>query len=370
MKQDILNWAQGKPCHKRISKETLNHRELIEMVSGIDIDRDTPAAFLRAYEALGIDLINRVPKKNTTQTELTPQQQKHKNDYAFSELGVYDTAYRHRFLCENPDQVWDLDAAALSYEELITPVPHPCSPDDIQQRQMQLGNVGLYYPMLYTTVFMWAVEMLGWENFMLAAIQDPDRFHDHFIAPLAKKSETIVRRIAQSTDNPLVFVHDDLADANGLVFPPAWYDDYILPHYDPIIAAAAEYNKKVVLVADGNMSAFLGKLVDIGFVGIMCENPATPLDTVLEHFGQPGQFVIGGIDTAKLTTGTPDEIRQMVLAVDQKCENHPGFAISSCGGLHGNIAMENLIAYFDARSEIGSTPKNWKTCFKERQPNE
>jgi hypothetical protein len=61
MKQDVLNWAEGRPGDKLVSKETLNHPELVEMVSGLDVFRQTPEAYRRAYAALGIDIINRMP---------------------------------------------------------------------------------------------------------------------------------------------------------------------------------------------------------------------------------------------------------------------------------------------------------------------
>ncbi len=114
------------------------------------------------------------------------------------------------------------------------------------------------------------------------------------------------------------------------------------------------------MVADGNMTAFLGRLVEAGADGLMFENPATPLEAVIEHFGGAGKFLIGGIATALLTTGTPDQVRRMVFDLVEKVEPCQGFAISSCGGLHGNIPLQNLEAYFDARAEIGATPKDWR----------
>jgi len=82
---------------------------------------------------------------------------------------------------------------------------------------------------------------------------------------------------------------------------------------------------------------------------------------VIEVFSSPGKYLIGGIDTKKLTFGTPDEVRHMVRELDKKTRNIPGFAISSCGGLHETIPLENLEAYFDARVALGATPADWKT---------
>jgi len=108
------------------------------------------------------------------------------------------------------------------------------------------------------------------------------------------------------------------------------------------------------------MEAFLPRLVASGVAGRVFENPAPSLDAVKEHFGQPGRFLIGGIDTAKLTLDTADEIRKMVLDVTKKMDGCPGFAIASGGGLHGNIPLANLESYFDARAEIGATPADWR----------
>ena len=85
------------------------------------------------------------------------------------------------------------------------------------------------------------------------------------------------------------------------------------------------------------------------------------LSAAIEHFGAPGRFLIGGIETVKLTQGRPDEVGEMVREVHRKTRDCPGFAMASCGGLHSNIPVENIEAYFDARAEIGVTPEDWRT---------
>ena len=235
----------------------------------------------------------------------------------------------------------------------------------IRRREAFLGETGTYYPMLYTTLFMWGVEVLGREIFLEAAFMEADRFHEHFLKPCAAKSRQLVAQMAGASSNPFIFVHDDLASAQGPVFPPAWYEDHIFPHYADILAPAREADKKVVLVADGNMSAFLPRLVELGFDGIMFETPATPLEAVVEHFGGAEKFFIGGIDSRVLTRWTYVEVQTMVHDVARATADCPGFALASGGGLHGNIPLENLIAYFDARADVGATPKDWKRAASE-----
>ncbi|HBR19006.1 MAG: hypothetical protein A2Y13_00645 [Planctomycetes bacterium GWC2_45_44] len=366
MKQDVFDWANTKLTSKVISKESLNHPQLIEMVSGLDVYKNTPEAYRRAYQALGIDVINNVPLENAPSPTPVGRCQPHAVlPYSYGHLGVFDTFMRHTYLCKNLEEVWDIDVEALAYEDLLVPVPHSCKKNDIVAREKFIGEIGSYYPMLYTTLFMWAEEFLGWEIFMVAAALEPDRFHDKWILPFVKKSKAIIKEMALASDNPFVFVHDDLANANGPLFHPQWYDDYIFPHYPEIFGEARRLGKKIIYVADGNMETFFPKLLDIGVDGIHFENPATPLDSVIEYFGKSGKFLLGGIETIKLTLGTSGEIRQMVFDVMDKMQNCPGYAMTCCGGLHGNIPMENLEAYFDARAEVGVTPKNWRTICRD-----
>jgi hypothetical protein len=64
MSEDVMAFACGTPTEKIVSKEIMNHRELIEMVTGIDVYETTPEAFRLAHEALGIDIVPRVPLEN------------------------------------------------------------------------------------------------------------------------------------------------------------------------------------------------------------------------------------------------------------------------------------------------------------------
>ena len=96
----------------------------------------------------------------------------------------------------------------------------------------------------------------------------------------------------------------------------------------------------------------------------MLESPATSLEAILEHFGD--RIVIGGVDTKILTFGDRPIIRKHVLDTAALTRDVRGFCLSSCGGLHGNIPLANLEAYFDARAEANFTPGNWRS--RDRRP--
>lgn len=354
MKDDVIKWSRGESTGKMISKETINHPGLIELATGRDVFGDTPEAYREAYRRLGIDLINRVPLSNAPAPcpagEIAPGPRPGTMRQA---LGVYDSIVHSRYACETVEKLWDLDLS-----KILVDWPPPA--DQLRRESEYLGDFGVSYHLWYTTLFMAPVELLGWEIFMTAAMSEPDRFHDFFLLPCVQHTKQAVRHLAASSDSPFVFLHDDLASASGPVFPPGWYDDYIFPHYPEIFAEARRFGKKIIFVSDGNMSVFLPRLAQLGVDGLMCENPATPLEAALEYFGRGGRFLIGGIETATLTFGSCESIKAMVHRVAKMTADTPGFALASGGGLHGNIPLPNLIAYFDARAEIGATPPNWR----------
>mgnify|MGYP005847665395 CR=1 FL=1 len=363
MKSDVISaFSEKKISAKRPSKETLNHAGLVYLASGIDPYTDTRNAYLEAYRSLGIDILNRVPQSKAVKTLKTGESIPCGNGYKRAYIGLFDTYFRERYPFKDVDEFFSAEDLELDYHELITPVPHKLDGNTIRQKMDIAGDTGLYYYMLYTTLFMWGVEYLGWEVFMMAATLEPELFEEKFLRRAFEKSKGYIAELAEA-DSPYVFVHDDLADKSGPVFSPDWYDRYIFPRYPELWKPAKERSKKVIFTADGNMEPFLKKLKETGVDGVMLENPATDFDKILDVFGDG--IVICGMDTYLLTFGTPKEISDHVDLISRKTSGVPGFAMCSPGGLHNNIPIENLEAYFDARVRNGFTPEGWKKGDRE-----
>ena len=106
------------------------------------------------------------------------------------------------------------------------------------------------------------------------------------------------------------------------------------------------------------MEPLLSDLKATGVDGVMLENPATNFDSIIECFSN--EIIIGGIETSILTRGKPEEIKRHVRDVHEKVKDIPGYVMSTPGGIHGQIPIANLIAYFDTRAELGYTPENWR----------
>ncbi len=359
MKADVLSMLAGRRPAKRPSKETLNHRGIIALVTGLDPIADAAAAYRSAYERLGIDVINRVPDRPAPPPTPEGMTRDLGDGYVAANLGVYDTVARRTFPFETVEEFLRSDPGqiTLDYHSLRTPVPHPLDAADIALRDRLIGDVGVYYCQLYTTLFMWGVEYLGWEVFLLAGAIDPEALDRLLLQPARERSRALVAELA-AADCPFVFCHDDLADRRGPVFAPEWYDRFIFPGYRDVFEPARAAGKRIIFVADGDMSRFLEPLLRLEVDGVMLENPATDFGLIVEAFTD--RIIIGGIDTGIVQSGTPDAIRDHVHQVHDRTADLPGFVMSVPGGLHGSMPLANLVAYFDARAETGHTPKDWR----------
>jgi uroporphyrinogen decarboxylase len=359
VKNDVIKALINKEMpEKRPSKETLNHGGVIYLASGIDPYENTQLAYMEAYKSLGIDILNRVPSEKNVVKLLKPGESRDAgNGYVRSYLGLYDTFFRHHFPFADEDAFFSCNEFDLDYRKMINPTPHHLDIELINKKISIAGETGCYYYQYYNTLFMWPVEYLGWEVFMTAASQSPEEFDKRFMQKAFETSLADITSLVQA-DHQFLFLHDDLAYKDGPVFRPEWYDKYILPRYPSLWEPVRKSGKKVIMVADGNMDYFLPILHDMGVDGVMLENPATNFDYMLEVFGD--RIIISGMDTALLTFGSPEDIKKAVYTIAQKTRDIPGFAICSPGGLHNNIPMENIIAYFDARVECGFTARGWK----------
>ena len=352
MKQDVLDALSGKFPAKIPSKETLNHPGIINQVSGLDVFENTPAAYDTAWRRLGIDMHVSLMTENTDRPRV-PGGTWEADGRIYSDYGVYPTSMPLHLPgapeFQTDEQVFDynplrddfdLDQAVCAFRNTN------------QVFRAHFGDLAVMYDLYYTTLFMWPVMTFEWMPFLLAAASDPQRFDECLWQPWARISRKHFEVLA-ACDEEVVFCHDDLAMGDRTVFSPAYLDRYIFSRYAWIMEPVFKAGKKLIFVGDGNLDQVLERLLEFPIAGIMYENPATPYTRVLSTWGKAGRGFIGGISTAILTQGTPEDVRRHTRAVIERGREYPGFIISACGGLPGTIPLENLLAYLHTRSEMG-----------------
>jgi hypothetical protein len=351
VRQDVIDSLSGVFPSRIPTRETLNHPGLLRRVSGLD-PWDHPAdAFSEAWRRLSIDVHEAAPA--SAERPRVPGGTWVENGWRYADIGVFPTAVRVSYL---DDLDHSLDDWIYAYEPRRDDVDPAAVAVDLAaahaEFRARFGDLAVHYHLYYTTLFMWPIVTFDWEPFLAAAALDPERFDRCFWQPWAEISRRNVEALAAMGEE-VVFVHDDLATSRGPVFSPSFYDRWIFPRYERILEPALRAGRRIVFVADGNIDAFLERLLGLPFAGIMCESPATPFDRVLATWGEAGRGFIGGIDTALLSRASPEEVAAHTRSVIERGRRHPGFVLSSCGGLYGDVPMENLLAYFGTRDRMG-----------------
>ena len=353
MKQDVIDALSGRFPARIPTKETLNHPGIIRRVSGLDPWEDPVRSFSETWRKLSIDIHVGPPGPGTARRPKVPGGTWVEGNWRYADIGVMPTCMQIEYL---PGIDKSADDWVYGYDPACDDFDLEAEIAVLRRQNVAFrcfyGELAVHYASYYTTLFMWPVVTFGWEPFLCAAATDPERFDRHFWRPWAGISRKHVEALA-AVDEEVVFTHDDLAMTTGPVFSPGFYERHVFSRYGRIWEPLARAGKKLVFISDGNIEPFLERLLEFPIAGIMYENPATPFARVLETWGKAGRGFIGGISTQVLTNGTGEEVRAHTREVIERGRAYPGFILSSCGGLYGNIPMENILAYFETRDLLG-----------------
>lgn len=255
--------------------------------------------------------------------------------------GTAPTLANFKFAANSPEEVLafnptELDTATL--EERVNFMKKV-----YKKRQGDIGEASLYSGWYYCTLFMWYVELFGYENFMVAAMTDPDRFKE-----ITKQFLEITKRdieaMCQVEELPIIGLHDDICDVNGPFFPPEWFRENIFPHYQELFDIVHSYNKKVFFVSDGNLSTLIDDIRKFDIDGMACDHN-NDLKTVLEAF--PNKIVFGGaIDPTVVANGTFDDIERMIKDNIKLAKHEPGYFFSSAA-VNDSVPIERGLFFYE-----------------------
>ena len=217
-----------------------------------------------------------------------------------------------------------------------------------RKNQELLGDTTLLGGWYYNTLFMWPVEIFGWENFMYAAMTGPERFSE-IMNQFFEISQRDMMAMAEVPDMKIIFSHDDLCSGKGPMFHPDWYRKYIFPRYQELWRPIQEKGIKIVYVIDGNIAELIQDIKLCNPDGIAFE-PATDVETVFRNFS--GKIIMGGGDPVVVSRGNVSAIETMVKKLCEYGRNEPGYFMQDIG-LSGNIPPENIDAYFRYSEKYG-----------------
>lgn len=330
------------PCN-----EWIDHPAFVKKLTGIDPFIDPSLAVIESIRLLDVDWYVGLPKRSFKFEADESKKDLGKGRYV-SEWGFTGSGWsmEHAFhsdedvLAYNPLEKKSYTERQADYAAAIA---------SIKADQALVGESCYISGLYYTTLFQWFILTFGWEMFLLTAAAEPKKFKQT-IAWFTELSVEYAAAFAES-DLPVFYCHDDLSITRGLVFAPEWYRENIFPNYERIFDPIKKAGKKIVFVSDGNYVELLDDLVAVGVDGVMVDH-FVDIEQVLTRYG--GKILVAGnADIAKLTFGTPEDIRKDVARCMEYGRKYPGYVIKVTGDLPHNIPLENIEAYFKYCQEYG-----------------
>jgi hypothetical protein len=201
----------------------------------------------------------------------------------------------------------------------------------------------------YKSVVSFAIAAFGWENLLVAAGQDAQRFGEM----LNRWSDYLcgyVRAWAQ-TDLEVYHTHDDIVWTAGAIFKPEFYRTYVFPNLRKQWEIVKNVGKKVMFTSDGNYTEFLDDIAAAGADGFVFE-PTTDLQRVVRDYGRT-HVIIGNADCRILTFGTVEDVRREVRRCMDLGRACPGYFFAVGNHIPPNVPIENaeacIQAYWDSR---------------------
>ncbi len=200
-------------------------------------------------------------------------------------------------------------------------------------------NMGGYYK----TLISGAIALYGWEMLLEAAAY-PRAF--------ARVLDTIFQQTLHHaeawcrTTVDWFMCHDDMVWAQGPFMRPDYYRSEVIPRYRELFARLHRAGKRVIFTSDGDMRLFVDDIVEAG-ADALCFEALTPLEPVVERYGQTHALISSKVDARTLTFGSREEIRAEVEQTVALAPGCPGLVVAVGNHIPSNVPVENALYYME-----------------------
>ena len=321
------------------------HPEFIQKVTGADPYVSTEKAFADYLAVLDIDasILGSLPPPRTRNgsTEATEH-------HVYAQWGLRDTPWLTKPLYNTTDEVLSFDPRTHDPSSLQEKVDRYCA--EYESAQALFGESTLYIPGHYQLVLHYIPFYCDWQVFLEALVLEPDRCRWLFDR-CADYSREVFTALAQ-TPAPAVIAHEDLCSTRGPIYSLSLLRREVFPRFAEIYSPVKKAGKRIFAFGEGKIEKIAGDLLAAGADGIFVDDN-NDMEAMIELVGSQG-LIVGGINTAILTYGDSNQIREAVRKRLALAKKLPGFFFCITGETPQNVPVENLEVFWDACREYGS----------------
>ena len=200
------------------------------------------------------------------------------------------------------------------------------------------------------STFCWA------EHFLIGLIEAPDLIHRYLDARLRTTLMLLEAVLERGVDG----VHGgyDWASAQGPMFSPVHFDEFVFPRLKKITDMCHRYGVPYVKHTDGNVSLLLESMVQAGVDGFHAIEPRAGMNIfqLKRDYGHR-LVLIGNVDCSTvLVDGPVEAVRAQTERVVRVAAPGGGFLLSTSNSVHPGVKPEYYLAMLDTARSVGNYP--------------
>jgi len=194
------------------------------------------------------------------------------------------------------------------------------------------------------------------EHFLIGLIKAPDLIHRYLDARLRTTLMLLEATLERGVDG----VHGgyDWASAQGPMFSPRHFKDFVFPRLKQITELCHRYGVPYVKHTDGNVNRLLDGMIEAGVDGFQAIEPRAGMDIAqLKRDYGDRLTLIGNVDCSTVLVDGPIEaVRAQTERVIRVAAPGGGFLLSTSNSVHPGVKPAYYLAMLETAREVGRYP--------------
>ncbi len=199
-------------------------------------------------------------------------------------------------------------------------------------------------------------DLMGYETFCIKLYDEPELIGRMF-AKVGELWLALYERVAALPQVSALWLADDIAYTQGLLFSPRVMREHLFPWYRRIGAVAKRHDLPFLFHSDGDLRPIIGDLIECGFYALQPIEPKAMDIVELKRDYGDRLCLVGNIDLGStLTRGTPDDVRAEVRQRIRQVGPGGGYCVGSSNSVTNYVPLPNFVAMLEATFEYGRYP--------------
>lgn len=230
----------------------------------------------------------------------------------------------------------------------LSKLPSPSVEDcNFELLQRLRKETDLFVVALIGGPYSYGVELLGFENFLLATLTHKKEVKN-LMEIITEFYAEVGKRCVEKGAH-MVIIGDDLAYNQGTFLSPESLRELVFPYLSQEVEEIKKSKKiPVFLHSDGNLNKVMGDIVSCGFDGLHSLQPSSRMEIgrIKREYGER-ICLWGNIDLDWLLPfGSQEEVKKVVEETIKVASPGGGYILGTCNILTPNIPVRNIRAMY------------------------